>query len=128
MEEVPGEELGNGGRAEDGRGVAIGDAVDVGLNVLVGDDREGVFEGVAIGVGGEAVAAEVLDASIAGEDFGEDAALDLVGVGSDIFNELKALLVLLEEFVVVGGVGVWRSFFRHGCTLSLKEMVFGKRL
>lgn len=86
--------------AEDGGFVAIGDAGDVGLDILVSDDGHGFFEGGSVG-GGEAVAAEVLHVSIDGEDFGEDTLLDLVGVGGDFFDELNGLVVLLYNAVVV---------------------------
>lgn len=41
---VPCEELGNGLGAEDGGHVAIGDAADIGLYVLVLDDRHEFLE------------------------------------------------------------------------------------
>lgn len=65
------------------------------MNILIGDERKGVFEGITVGGATEAMSTEVLDVGIAREDLGEDATLELVGVGSDIFNELKSLLVFL---------------------------------
>ena len=73
------------------------------LDVLIRDDRDGIFEGLRIGGTGEAVSTKVLDVGIAGEDLGEDTTLDLGGVGRDIFNELKSLLVSLQQFVVFSG-------------------------
>ena len=70
------------------------------MNILVGDKRKGIFEGLTVGGATEPVSTEVLNAGIAGKDLGEDPTLDLIGVGSDIFNELKSLLVFLQQFVV----------------------------
>ena len=101
--------------AEDGRFVAIGDAGDVRLDILVSDDGHGFFEGGSVG-GGEAVAAEVLHVSIDGEDFGEDTLLDLVGVGGDFFDELNGLVVLLYNAAVVVCGFLWS--LRHSYASS----------
>ena len=48
MHVVPSEELRNGLGAEDRGSVTIGDAVDVRLDVVIGDDRDKFFEGVGV--------------------------------------------------------------------------------
>lgn len=105
---IPSEEFWNGFGAKDWRSIAIGDAVDVGLDVLVGYDRQEFLEGFAVGLAVEVVSLEVLNVCIVGEDFGEDPLLNLVCVGSDILNELEGFLVLLQKVVV-------SRCLRHGC-------------
>lgn len=52
---VPGEEFGNGVGAEDGGSIAIGDTGDIGMQIIIGDDRHEFLEGVAVGLAVEAV-------------------------------------------------------------------------
>ena len=78
--------------------------------MVVRDKGDGGFEGVG---GRAAVEGEILGGGIAGEDLGEDLALDKVGVGGDIFNELENGVVFLNK-VVIGAYRGWCfGGFRH---------------
>lgn len=110
---LPSEEFGDGVGAENGGGVAVGDAGDVGENVLVGDDGQGFLETIAIGVAVEAVPREVLHVGVSGEDFGEDLLLDLVRVGGYVLDEVQLLLVVLGN-AEAGHHRVLIGCLRHG--------------
>lgn len=77
------------------------------MDFFIGGDGHEFLEGVTVGVAVEAVSFEVLNVGIVGEDFGEDLLLDLVGVFSDILDEVEDFLVLVKEVVVFGSL-------RHG--------------
>lgn len=89
----PGEELGDGAAAEDGGGVALRDAVDVLLQVVVGDHGDEPLEGIGIRRVPEAVSAQVFCARVLPEYLGDNPALDQVGVGRDVLYELDGLPV-----------------------------------
>lgn len=82
-------------RREDRGAVAVGDALDVRLQVLVCDDGHLGAEGGAVGGAGEAAAGEVLGPGIPGEDLGKDALLHSVDVGGHLFDEPQLLGVLV---------------------------------
>ena len=90
---LPGEELGYRMGGEDRRAISTSNPLDFGLEILVSDYRKLVFEGVRICSAGKEVTAEVLCGGVSSQDFGEDGALDGVGVSSHLFDELKSLCV-----------------------------------
>ena len=93
----PREEFGDGAAGEDGRGVSMGDAEDIGPDVFVGDDRDEALKGVGIwsGAAGQAVPVQVLGRGVLRQDLGKHAALYLVRVGGHIFDEFEGLAVLI---------------------------------
>lgn len=111
---LPSEELRDRVGAEDGGLVPIGDAGDVGLKVLVRDDGDELLERLTVGPPVEAVAAQVLHVGIAGEDLGQDAALNLISVRGHVLDELQRPPVLLGEVVAGGKLGKLFGSLGHG--------------
>ena len=111
---IPCEEFGNGIGTEDWRFVAIGDTGDIGLYVVVLDDRDELFERVAVGVAVKAVSPQVLDPGTSGEDLGQDTLLDVVGVVRNVFDELDIPLFFLRQALVRAAVHCFFRSFRHG--------------
>ena len=99
---------------EDGRFIAIGDSGNIGLYVLVLDDRDELFERVTVDVAVKSVSAQVLDPGASGENLGQDPLLDLIGVGRHVFNELESPLVFLRQAIVPAAVHCFFGSFRHG--------------
>lgn len=123
----PCQELRNGAAAEDLGSVAIGNTVDVWLDIFVGDDGYEFLEGVSVSVAIQAITLQILDVSIARQDFSQDSFLNFVSVFCDIFNELKSLLVFLCKVIFFGFQRV-RWSFRHGFSLwSFKRETERKR-
>lgn len=92
---APSEELRDGVGGEDGRAVPISDTLDFGLNILVGNDGDKRFEGLAVGGAVEFEALEVLRLGVSAQDLGQDPLLDGAGVSGRFLNELERLRVLL---------------------------------
>ncbi|BAS94762.1 Os05g0500950, partial [Oryza sativa Japonica Group] len=93
---LPGEELADGLAGEDGRGVAVGDAEDVGEDVLVRDERRQTAERLvgARRVARHAEAAQVLGLRVLRQDLLQHAALLLPRVPRHALDVLELLPVL----------------------------------
>lgn len=97
---APGEKLRDGFGGENWRGVTIGDAVNVRLDILVGNDREKVLEGVAVGLAFQTVSSQVLNVCIAGQNFRKNPLLNFICVSSDILYEVQNLPVLFCKVIL----------------------------
>jgi hypothetical protein len=114
---APSEELRNGVGGEDGRAVPIGDTLDFGLKILVGNHGDYRFEGVAVGGGAvEFESLEVLGLGVSAQDLGQDPLLHRVGVSRRFFDELERLRVLLA-----GRRAERRRYSRVNSHLDIKE-------
>lgn len=92
---VPGEKFRDWVRAQDGRAVTVGNAFDVGLQIVVRNNRDLGFERFAVGGSVEVEAFQVLSVGVLGENLGEDFLLDGVCVPGHVFNELQSLCALV---------------------------------
>ncbi|GER53356.1 quaternary ammonium compound-resistance protein [Striga asiatica] len=98
-------ELEDGLGAENGGGVAVGYAVDIRQDVIVGDDGQNFLESFAVGPPVEGVPLQVLDIGIPGEYLGQDTLLDLVGVLGHVLDVLQFLSVVLGHALLAGFFG-----------------------
>lgn len=96
----PCQKLRNGLRTEDWGGVTIGNTVDISFDIFIFDDRDDFFKSVTVSVTIKAMSLQVLNMSIASQDFSKHTLLNLIGVFCDFFNELKGLLVFVLEIIV----------------------------
>lgn len=117
---IPCEELGDGLAGEDRRGVTVGDAEYVRLEVLVGHKRDAAAEGVhgieGAAAAGDAVPAQVLGRRVLPQNLGENALLHLPSVRRDVLNEVERLAVR-PGGVAGGGSWLGTGCFRHGTAL-----------
>lgn len=109
---APGEKLCDGFGGENWRGVTIGDAVNVRLDILVGNDREKLLEGVTVGLAIQTMSSQVLNVCIARQNFRKNPLLNFICVSSHILYEVQNLPVFLCKVMLLY-VGVSGSL-RHG--------------
>ena len=101
---------------EDGRAVPIGDTLDFGLKILVGNHGDCRFESVAVGGAVEFESLEVLGLCVSAQDLGQDPLLNRVGVSRRFLDELERLRVLLA-----GRRAKRRRYSRVNSHLDIKE-------
>lgn len=102
-------------RGENWGHITISDTCDIGLEVIISDNGDKFLKSITVRMTRKTVAIKVFNISILCKDFGKDSLLDLVGVRSDIFDELKSIFVFLGESVIIHGVIIWDfGSFWHG--------------
>uniref|UniRef100_J3M8L7 Uncharacterized protein n=1 Tax=Oryza brachyantha TaxID=4533 RepID=J3M8L7_ORYBR len=118
---LPGEELADGLAGEDRRGVAVGDAEDVGEDVLVRDERRQAVEHLvgARRVARHAEAAQVLRPRVLLQDLRQHAALHLARVPRHVLDVLELLPVFRARRLLRRR----RYRLRHGAAHALTVRV-----
>lgn len=101
----PGEKFGDGMSGQDRGAVAISDALNLGLDILVRDNGNLRLEGLTVGGGTEFEAFKVLCVGVARENLRQHPLLDGVGVSGHFLNEPQRLRVLVTRR--------WTQWGRH---------------